>query len=313
MSDTWHPLSGTETVLRSGGYEARIVSLGASLRSFTLEGRDIVVPFEPDVLRPAFRGAVLAPWPNRVLDGRYRFDGAEQQLALTEPDKGHALHGLVVWADWSVAEADDASVVLQTELAPSAGYSHRLLLEARYALDDSGLTTTISATNRGPDRAPWGTSAHPWLAPATAAVPLDDWTLELPADEVVLVEGPRLIPTGQVPVTETPFARFRGGDRLEGGVIDHAFTALARDADGRCTVRITAPDGFSIAMSWGAELPWVQVCSGDLPDPAIFRSGVAVEPMTCPPDAFNSGIDLVVLEPGDSTRASWLLGARQSS
>jgi aldose 1-epimerase len=204
-------------------------------------------------------------------------------------------------------------VVLRTELAPSGGYPHRLLIEATYSLDEAGLRTTITATNRGPDRAPWGTSAHPWLAPATDAVPLDDWTLEVPADEVVLVEGDRLLPAAQVPVADSPFGRFREGDRLEGGVIDHAFTKLARDPDGLCTVRVTAPDGFAIAMSWGAELPWVQVCSGDLPDPAIFRSGVAVEPMTCPPDAFNSGTDLVVLEPGASTDASWLLSARQSS
>jgi aldose 1-epimerase len=302
-------MSGTEVVLTAGRYEARIASLGASLRSFTLGGRDIVVPYGADTLRPAFRGAVLAPWPNRVIDGRYRFDGVEQQLALTEPERGHALHGLVVWTDWAVDQADDASVTLQTELAPSSGYPHRLALETTYSLDDAGLRTTVRATNRGTSRAPFGTSAHPWLAPATDAVPLDDWRLELPADEVMEAEGPRLLPGATVPIGDSDFARFQEGDRLEGGVIDHAFTRLRRDEQGICTVRVTAPDGFTIAMSWGEELPWVQVCSGDLPDPALFRSGVAVEPMTCPPDAFNGGTDLVVLEPGDSTSAAWLLAA----
>jgi aldose 1-epimerase len=310
MSDTWDPLSGTETVLRSGGYEARIVSLGASLRSFTLDGRDVVVPFAQDELRPAFRGAILAPWPNRVLDGRYSFDGADQLLALTEPERGHALHGLVVWTDWTVAESDDGRVVLRTELAPSAGYPHRLALETTYTLDGSGLRTTVTATNRGPSRAPYGTSAHPWLAPATTEVPLDEWTLEVPAEEVALVEGPRLLPAGEAAVADTGFARFRAGDRMEGGVIDHAFTRLVRDADGLCTVRVTAPDGFTTAMSFGAELPWLQVCTGDDPErPALHRAGVAVEPMTCPPDAFNTGIDLIVLEPGASTTATWILSA----
>jgi aldose 1-epimerase len=306
-------MTGSEVVLRAGGYEARIVSLGASLRSFTLDGRDIVVPFGADELRPAFRGAVLAPWPNRVIDGRYGFDGVEQQLALTEPDRGHALHGLLVWTEWDVDQADDASVTLRTELAPSAGYPHRLALETSYSLDEAGLRTTVRAVNRGTSRAPYGTSAHPWLAPATDAVPLDDWRLELPADQVMQVDGPRLLPAGMSAVADSDFARFREGDRLEGGVIDHAFTGLQRDAAGVCTVRVTAPDGFRIAMSWGEELPWVQVCSGDLPDPALFRSGVAVEPMTCPPDAFNSGTDLIVLEPDAATSASWLLAATTPS
>ena len=312
MSDTWHPLTGTETVLRAGGYEARIVSLGATLRSLTLDGRDVVVPFAQDELRPAFRGAVLAPWPNRVLDGRYRFDGVDQRLALTEPERGHALHGLVVWTDWAVAEADEGRVVLRTELAPSAGYPHRLDLEVVYSLDASGLRTTVGATNIGTSRAPYGTSAHPWLAPATAEVPLDEWTLEVPAEEVELVEGPRLLPAGHAAVADTPFARFRSGDRMEGGVIDHAFTGLARDADGTCTVRVTAPDGFAAAMSFGPELPWLQICTGDAPDPVLHRAGVAVEPMTCPPDAFNTGVDLILLEPGASTSASWLIAATAS-
>jgi aldose 1-epimerase len=97
---------------------------------------------------------------------------------------------------------------------------------------------------------------------------------------------------------------------MAGAEIDHAFGGLERDGDGTAFVRVTAPDGFTTTMRWGAELPWVQVCTGDDPDrPELHRAGVAVEPMTCPPDAFNTGVDLIVLDPGATTSASWTLSA----
>ncbi|HWU31187.1 MAG TPA: galactose mutarotase, partial [Microbacterium sp.] len=60
---------------------------------------------------------------------------------------------------------------------------------------------------------------------------------------------------------------------------------------------------------WDAGCPWVQVHTADLPDPAASRRGLAVEPMTCPPDAFNSGTDLIVLEPGAAHTAGWSIRA----
>jgi aldose 1-epimerase len=53
----------------------------------------------------------------------------------------------------------------------------------------------------------------------------------------------------------------------------------------------------------------VQVHTGDRPEPADHRRGLAVEPMTCPPDAFTSGVDLVHLGPGESHEASWSIAA----
>src|SRR5687767_10180858 len=99
---TTTPRSGRQFTIFSDGYEATIASVGASLRALTFQGRDLVVPFDADAVRPAYRGATLAPWPNRVVDGTYSFGGVDHQLALTEPARGHALHGLLAWTDWSV-------------------------------------------------------------------------------------------------------------------------------------------------------------------------------------------------------------------
>lgn len=301
-----HPLTGHDVRLAAGPYTASVVTVGASLRSLEHEGRPLVVPFEVDQLRPAYRGAVLAPWPNRVVDGRYVFDGVEQQLALTEPERGHALHGLLVWADWEVVEADDDRAVLRSELAPSAGYPHRLEVEAAYILSEAGLTTTVTARSLF-DRAPYGTSAHPYLTAGGAR--LDDCVLTLPADRWVETEGERLLPFGEREAADAPWPDFRTPTPIGAAQVDHAFTALVREADGTARVRLEAPDGFAVEMTWGTELDWVQVHTADRPEPELNRAGLAVEPMTCPPDAFRTGQDVVVLEPGQDHSASWTISA----
>ncbi len=301
-----HPLTGREVQLSHAGYTASVVSLGGSLRSLEHDGRPLVVPFAADQVRPVFRGALLAPWPNRVVDGRYTFEGAAQQLPLSEADRGHALHGLLGWADWQVGDTTGSSVTLRAELAPSEGYQHRLAVECTYALSAHGLTTTVSARTLF-DRAPYGTSAHPYLSAGGAL--LDDCRLTLPADRFVQTQGERLLPAGEREVTEAPWPDFRQPTVIGDAQVDHAFTGLRRDGDGLTRVRLEGPDSFAVEMSWGDELPWVQVHTADRPEPELNRAGLAVEPMTCPPDAFNSRQDLVVLESGQTHTASWTISA----
>jgi len=76
------------------------------------------VPFDADEVRPWYRGATLAPWPNRVVDGRYTFAGVERRLALTEPDRGHALHGLAGWLDYVPIEESSSHVTLSATIEP---------------------------------------------------------------------------------------------------------------------------------------------------------------------------------------------------
>ena len=109
-----------------------------------------------------------------------------------------------------------------------------------------------------------------------------------------------------------------GGPRVLGAVeIDHAYTALERTPDGFATVRLSDPSGTGVEMTWDAACPWVQVHTADLPGGAaqpFHRAGLAVEPMTCAPDAFNADrydfdAGLIVLAPGAETTASWRITA----
>ena len=300
------PLSGTQVRLESGRYVAEIASVGASLRSLTADGRDLVVPFAADAVRPLFRGVVLVPWPNRVVDGRYTFEGVEQQLALTEPDRGHALHGLVAWTDFAVAEATATRAVLEAEVPAQSGYPHRVAVTVTYTLDEQGLETRIRTVNTGTDAAPYGTSGHPYLSAGSGSV--DDWTLTFAAGRVLEVDPERLVPQGLAEVEGGPFD-FADGRAIGDLFIDHAFTDLARDAGGLARVEVRAADGHGAALTWDAVCPWVQLHTADRPEPEWNRAGLAAEPMTCPPDAFNSGTDLIVLQPGDAHEAAWRIAA----
>ena len=302
------PISGNQFILRAGGYDAVIASVGASLRSLTFEGRDLVVPFREDELRPVYRGAMLAPWPNRVVGGTYEFGGAPEQLPITEVERGHALHGLVVWADFAKVESSDTSVVLTASVPAQAGYPHQLRIRVAYRLDAAGLSVTVTAENIGTSVAPVGLGSHPYLVGGAGRV--DDWTVEIPAEEVLLVDE-LLAPTELTRVAGSEFD-FREPRPIGDTFIDHAYTALVAGSDGLRRVRVHGREGSGVEMVWGSGLDWLQIHTADRPD-ATSRCGLAVEPMTCPPDAFNSGTDLIALEPQASTSASWSIAAIHSS
>jgi aldose 1-epimerase len=294
------PLSGRQSRLSAGDYQATIASIGASLRELTWQGRHLVVPFGENEVRPAYRGAVLAPWPNRVVDGKYEFDGVEHQLALTEPDRGHALHGLVAWQDFALVSEEPSAVTLTATVPPQDGYPFRLALVVTYLLAEEGLNISLEATNTGPGPAPFGASIHPYLCAGSGVV--DDWTLQLPVASVLTVTPDRLIPRDVQPVTEAPDQfDFRRPRVIADTFLDHAFTDLSPDPeDGRFSARLTDSAGQGVVMRWDEECRWLQVHTADLPAPKASRVGLAVEPMTCPPDAFNSGRDLVILRPGEA-------------
>ncbi len=298
------PLSGTQFTLSSGDYRADVASVGATLRTLRHGERDLVLSFPEDRVRPRYLGATLVPWPNRVVDGKYSFAGVDQQLSITEPDRGHALHGLAVWLDFAATAESDDSVTLEATVPAQQGYPHRIAVSVTYRLGADGLTCETTAVNTGPSAAPYGTAPHPYLVAGPGVV--DDWTLEVPVSRVLQVDE-RLSPLEESDVPEE--FDFRSPRGIGGTQIDHAFTGIEWSADGTAQVRLTAADDHGVAMTWGREYPWVQVFSGDLPEEDLVRRGVAVEPMTCPPDAFNSGRDVIVLEPGQSTTTSWRLTA----
>lgn len=296
--------TGDQHVLRHGDQVAVVTSVAASLREYRVDGRDVVLPFAEDRIAPAFSGAVLAPWPNRLRDATYRYRDTTYQVPLTEHERLTALHGLVSYQRFAAVEVAADTVTLRHDLVPVPGYPWPLRLDVTYALGDAGLTVTVEATNRGATVAPYGVGFHPWLSPGPGSV--DACTLRLDAARRVTVDE-RLLPTG----TQAVAGDFdlRAGRALAGVVLDDAWVEATPDDDGLTWATLTGSDGRTVAVWADATLPAWQVCTGD-GIAGIERRGVAVEPMTCVADAFRTGDRLVEIEPGASHAVRWGLTLR---
>jgi aldose 1-epimerase len=293
--------SGSQHEISHGGYTAVVTESGAALRTLTFEGRDLVDGFGPDEMSAGCRGQLLVPWPNRIRDGRYTWDGTEQQLPLTEPSRSNASHGLVRWVAWTVASQSSSAVTLAYRLMAQSGYPWTLDLTVSYALADDGLTVTQSAVNRSATAAPYAQGAHPYLVVPGA---VDTWELLLPAATRSLNDE-RQLPVAREDLTGTE-ADFRDARPMSGVVLDHAFTDLVRDESGLATTSLRDPaTGHGVSLWVDAAHPWLMVYTADDRPAPFHRRSVAVEPMTAQADAFRSGDDVVRLEPGASFESTW--------
>lgn len=298
------PPSGEQWTIGHGDHEAVVVQVGGGIRTYGFRGHDVLAGYERDAKCAAGRGQLLMPWPNRIRNGRYSFAGQDHQLALTEPARGNAIHGLVRWAIWSVLDQAHDTITLVCRLRPQQGWAWSLDLFVAYSLTDQGLLVTPRAVNVGTGPAPFGFGAHPYLSVGEDRA--DEVWLGIPADCMLEVDD-RLLPRGLAAVDGTD-RDFRDPRRLGETALDTAFTNVAADVEGHWRVTLAHERTGRRVTVWAeaAAFPWVQVFTGDsLPLGARRTSGIAVEPMTCPPDAFNSGDDLLVLEPGQEFTASW--------
>jgi aldose 1-epimerase len=297
--------SGEQFGISFGGQRATIVEVGGGVREYAVDGRAVLDPYPADAICDGAHGAPLIPWPNRLADGRYSFDGVGYQVAQTEPTKRNAIHGFLRWRNWRPLERDPHRIVMGTTLHPLEGYPFALAVSVAYELGEAGLTVTTVATNIGERACPFASGQHPYLSPGSGLV--DDCSLELDAATRILTDAERQLPTGTEAVAGTPFD-FRSARPLGDQRLDFAFTDLGRDDAGRAWVRLLAPDSGRAELWIDRSYPYVELYTGDTLAGPRRRRGLGTEPMTCPPNAFATGEGLVRLEPGEATSSSW--GAR---
>ena len=296
------PLTGTQYEISAGEYQATITELGAGLRELSHQGLPAIAGYPADELPPGGAGQLLAPWPNRIDGGRYVLGGETHQLDLSEPAAGNAIHGLTRWSAWSAVQHSPDAVELALRLPGRQGYPFCLELTAGYRLTaGSGLTVTVTARNAGSRPAPYGLGAHPYLT--TGAPAVDGCELTLPAGRWLPADDRGIPAAPPQDVAGTPLD-FRAGRAIGDTRVDHAFTGLSREADGRVRARL-ASDGRQVTLWAGEGYEWLQVFTGDALPAPHRRKALAVEPMTCPPNAFASGTDLLLLEPGATVSRTW--------
>ena len=243
--------------IQAGDYRATVTELGAGLRELLFRDQPVIAGYPPDELPPAGAGQLLAPWPNRIDAGRYVFNGAELQLALTEPAHTNAIHGLTRWMGWTAVSHDTGTVLLRSAPHGQQGYPFCLEIDAGYRLDPgTGLHVAVTARNRGSRAAPYGTGSHPYLTVRTPLV--DECELTLPAARWLPMDD-RGIPSGPSAMVEgTPYD-FRQPRPIGSTRLDHALTGLARDDDGRAWAHLAA-DGTRVGLSAGRGYRWCR-CS----------------------------------------------------
>lgn len=293
--------SGKQITIARGDQQAVVVEVGGGLRCYSAGGRELLDGYSADEMSSSGRGQVLLPWPNRLQDGNYEFDGRRYQLPWNEPERRNAIHGLVRWATWTAAEQEPHRAVMKHVLHPQPGYPFTLGISIEYALSESGLQVRTTATNLGAVPCPFGSGAHPYLTLGTASI--DHLTLRVPG-RTILRSDERGLPIGTAAVagTEYDFQQPRpiGPTRL-----DTAFTDLERDRDGVARVELRDPNrGTQVCLWVDRSYPYLMVFTGDALA-NVNRRSLAVEPMTCPPNAFRTGDALVRLDPGASFTGTW--------
>jgi aldose 1-epimerase len=294
-------LSGEQIAITSGTQRIVVTTVGATLRAYEVGDRAVIDGFGPEDICADGRGQILMPWPNRIADGRYELSGIRQQLPLDEPKLGHAIHGLVRWAEWRVEEQASSSVSLRHRLCARPGYPFPIDLFVQYRLSPAGLAVTFTATNIGMTSCPFGAGAHPYFTFAGANV--DAVELCVRANDWLEMDA-RSIPRGRLSVEGRPID-FRRPRVIDTAKLDHPFTNLERDREGLAQV-ILRHRNDEIRIWQDRSFDFVQVYTGDtLPNQARRRQGVAVEPMSCAPNAFNSGDGLRMLAPGESFTGRW--------
>jgi len=295
--------SGAQHEIVSGRHRAVVTEVGASLRVFSVDGTDVIDGFAIEQRCSAGRGQVLAPWPNRLGDGRYSFHAEQAQAPLDEPALSNAIHGLVRWLPWQLVSRSSDAATLACILHPQPGYPWRLAIEVEYRLGVDGLTVTTQATNLSGETAPFGLGFHPYVTAGTPTV--DTAGLFLPARRRLLTDE-RARPSGETGVAGTDFD-FANGRPVGTMKLDTCYTDLVRDGDGRARARLEHPDGGRRVTVWvDGAFGYLMAFTSDTVQPQERRrAAMALEPMTCPPDALRTGRDVIVLQPAVPWRASW--------
>ncbi|MGI8491508.1 MAG: aldose 1-epimerase family protein [Acidimicrobiales bacterium] len=263
--------------------------------------RPVLDPYHLDAMCDGAHGAPLIRWPNRLGDGRYRFDGADHQVALTEPSTMTAIHGFLRWRPWRALWHSPDRVLMVTRVFPMPGYPFVLEVEVDYRFGADGLVVATTATNAGDQACPYGCGQHPYLSAGSAT--LDDCELELAANTRIVTDE-RQLPTGTQAVAGTTFD-FRQRRRIGPLRVDFAFPDLARDESGPAWVRLWRPDGARVELWVDDGYPNIEIYTGDTLAAGRRRRGLGTEPMSCPPNAFQTGEQVIALRPGRCVTTRW--------
>ncbi|KQB83935.1 hypothetical protein [Corynebacterium oculi] len=271
-----------EVRLRCGETEAVISASGASIRSLHRAGRPLLRGFPAGEHPPEATNITLAPWPNRVAGAAFTFGGEVHRLEVTEPERGHALHGLSPGTLFDLVATEEVAR-LRAVLGPRAGWPWAIEVGVTYRVRPWGVQAEIGARNLSDRPAPCALGAHPYLDPQ--GWPLDECVLHLGETRRLPLDA-RMIPRGHLEPGPGRSVVMRG----------RHYDDLLYHRDTSPEVRLVHSSGEGVLLRTSQR--WMQLYTSP-------QRWLAVEPMTAPPDALNSHVDLSVLGPGETLSADY--------
>ena len=299
--------SGEQIAIAHGDQRAVVTEVGATLRTYVKGGLSVIEGFAGEEVPTGARGQLLYPWPNRIGEGEWTFSGRSARPSVDDLTHATAIHGLVRWRPFRIDAVNQNRCVMSLLLHPSPAYPFLSEVSVAYHLGSLGLTVTTTVTNRDGVPLPFGVGFHPYLAVTTPTI--EGALLEVPAKSYVAVDE-RQLPTGEILPLAGHQLDFSTRKSLSGHELDVTYTDLLRDDSGLAVATLQDGEGGEIDLSVDRNFPYLQVYTGDGLEKGRRRTSVAIEPMTCPPDALRSGKDVVILEPGQHWAGSWRLRRR---
>lgn len=301
--------SDNEIVFAVDDLRLRVSPFGASLRGLWRETNGVIEPiitsYSGKENKVGGQGDVLIPFPGRVKDAQYTFEGHAYQMPRNDKDGPNAIHGFVRSQLWHVAEHRKNRVTFVVDYAPdTTAYPAALQATVTYSLDETGMTCRFSVKNTGYKAAPVGVGFHPYFSVSDGLI--DENILHLPMQSTLEFDDV-LIPTSEVlPVEDTAFD-FTEAHTIGETRFNTCYLDPVRDTEGKTHITLSSPETNRSTTVWMDDsFGFVVLYSGDpLPDSHRRRS-LAIEPMTCGSDAFNHPEwGLVALPPGETFSGAW--------
>lgn len=276
----------SKQTINSGNLELEIDTLGARITRFTSNGKEVMKTAKDEL--QGYNGMVLAPWPNRIPNGKYNLDGNEHQLEVNEIDRNNALHGFAFKTEFEVTHHSENQINLASVLINPAGYPFEIFMQLQYKLDAKGFSCQVRATNQSNIDVPFGIAFHPYY-------PVDDETqISIPANKHI-VTNQQMIPIGEEP---NPHKTFMYSEVD----FDDCFSELERN-NGIAEIKIQSREQL-ITLWQDQAFDFVMVyTTNDFDAAEGTKKVIAIEAQSCTANAFNT--DPPLLGPGEIFEGSW--------
>lgn len=258
---------------------------GADITRLTLSGKALIIPRGHDQVENPW----LFPFPNRLSDGKYEFAGKAYQFPHNDYGRPNALHGFVLDQPFQLGQQTSSEVELNYRYdGHLVYYPFAFDLSISYKLSDSELVINMGVVNRGGTSMPAGLGWHPYFHLASGK---DHASLQLPTCEEIEVDD-LMIPTGK----KQPSTCFDAYRNLKGVDLDTCFEVVNKGKTN--AVGLKSGDDYEISIWQDAAHEFIQVYTPD------DGQSIAIEPMTCGIDAFNTKEGLKILEAGETWKVS---------